>query len=210
MKIVYVFLVILALGVLSTVGFLTYKDATKPKLKAAQIESKNDSSAPHTDTSKSTLGVSDEASISQQTIPLGQNETKKQNNNVQILDPSQFTQYESYKTSAEMLLIDIKKGTGADVVSGKKVAVLYKGWLTDGTVFDQSKMNENNELQPFIFAPGAGQVISGWEQGIIGMKVGGTRRLVLPPQAGYGSQGQGAIPPDSVLIFDIQLLEVEP
>lgn len=126
-----------------------------------------------------------------------------------ILDPSQFKAYESYKSSDRMLRQDIKIGTGADIITGKKVAVSYKGWLTDGTVFDESKLNENNELQPFVFTPGTGQVIAGWEQGIIGMKVGGIRRLVIPPVAGYGEQGQGPIPPNSVLIFDIQLLEVE-
>lgn len=213
MKILHISLVFVALVLLGAVGFLTYKESTKPVTKAAQIESKNDtnnSSQPSKDST--TLGVTNEPAISQQSIPLNsQNSNSRQNNSntPQILDPSQFSTYDSYKTSNEMMLIDIKKGTGSEVVQGKKVAVYYTGWLTDGTVFDQSRMNENNQLQPFVFSPGSGQVIPGWEQGILGMKVGGTRRLVLPPQAGYGSQGQGAIPPDSVLIFDIQLLEVE-
>jgi peptidylprolyl isomerase len=76
-------------------------------------------------------------------------------------------------------------------------------------MFDQTQTNEKGEPQPFIFTPGARQVIGGWEEGILGMKVGGTRRLVLPPVAAYGESGQGSIPPNSVLIFDIQLLEVE-
>jgi FKBP-type peptidyl-prolyl cis-trans isomerase len=213
MKVVYALFVALALGVLSTVGYLTYKDSNKTKTSTAQIESINDtnnSSQPSKDST--TLGVTNEPAISQQSIPLNsQNSNSRQNNSntPQILDPSQFSTYDSYKTSNEMMLIDIKKGTGSEVVQGKKVAVYYTGWLTDGTVFDQSRMNENNQLQPFVFSPGSGQVIPGWEQGILGMKVGGTRRLVLPPQAGYGAQGQGTIPPDSVLVFDIQLLEVE-
>ena len=144
---------------------------------------------------------------SSSTLKVNQNQQSASNT---ILDPSEFNTYNSYQTSDRMLQQDIKVGAGASVVTGKKVAVLYKGWLTDGTVFDQTKTNEQNEPQPFVFTPGTGQVIAGWEQGIIGMKVGGIRRLVLPPAAGYGNQTQGSIPPNSVLIFDIQLLEVEP
>jgi FKBP-type peptidyl-prolyl cis-trans isomerase len=83
-------------------------------------------------------------------LKVNQNQQSASNT---ILDPSEFTTYNSYQTSDRMLQQDIKVGAGASVVTGKKVAVLYKGWLTDGTVFDQTKTNEQNEPQPFVFTP---------------------------------------------------------
>jgi FKBP-type peptidyl-prolyl cis-trans isomerase len=144
-------------------------------------------------------------------ISLGQTNKNQQtqSNTETILKPDQFTTYDSYQNSNQMYRQDLKAGTGAEAVQGKKVAVYYKGYLTDGTIFDQSRPDESGQLQPFVFTPGAGQVIAGWEQGIIGTKEGGTRRLVIPPIAGYGEAGQGAIPPNAVLVFDIELLEVE-
>jgi FKBP-type peptidyl-prolyl cis-trans isomerase len=210
MKVVYALFVVVALGVLTTIGYLAYKDSNKTKAKTAQIQSENDLNPKKTNQNNTmTLGVTNDSAPTQQSMPLNSGQQQTQANNNQLLEPSQFKTYDSYKTSDQMLIIDSVTGNGTSVVSGKKVAVLYKGWLTDGTVFDQSRPNENNELQPFVFTPGTGSVIAGWDQGILGMKVGGTRRLVIPPSAGYGEQGQGTIPPNAVLIFDIQLLEVE-
>lgn len=96
-------------------------------------------------------------------------------------------------------------GGGAEAAAGKKVTVNYVGTLTDGTKFDSSY----DSGRPFSFTLGAGQVIPGWEQGVTGMKVGGKRKLVIPPELGYGSQGAGSIPPNSTLIFEIELLKVE-
>jgi len=151
---------------------------------------------------------------SEKTIPpnVGQSTPSNSLNNTKqpaLLKPEQFGEYESYVDSDKYLRIDSKVGTGAEAITGKKVAVFYKGWLTNGQIFDESRKDESGTLQPFIFTPGRGEVIVGWDEGILGMKVGGTRRLVLPPKAAYGEQGQGTIPPNSVLIFDIQLLEVE-
>lgn len=102
---------------------------------------------------------------------------------------------------------DVTEGDGAEAVAGKTVTVNYTGWLTDGTQFDSSF----NSGQPFVFPLGAGQVIAGWEEGVAGMKVGGTRILVIPPDKGYGEQGAGGgvIPPNATLVFQVDLLGVE-
>jgi FKBP-type peptidyl-prolyl cis-trans isomerase len=97
-------------------------------------------------------------------------------------------------------------GTGAEAVPGKTAVVHYTGWLTDGTKFDSS-LDRN---QPFSFPLGAGQVIKGWDEGVAGMKVGGKRVLVVPPGLGYGARGagNGLIPPNATLKFEVQLLDV--
>lgn len=100
---------------------------------------------------------------------------------------------------------DIVTGTGATPQSGQMVTVQYTGWLNNGTVFDSSR---NPGRGPFSFAIGTGAVISGWDEGVATIHVGGKRRLVIPPQLAYGSQGQGPIPPNATLTFDVQLLSV--
>jgi len=100
-------------------------------------------------------------------------------------------------------------GSGKEATQNKKVAVVYKGWLTNGQLFDQSKTNQQGVLEPIVFTLGGGQVIMGWEQGIAGMKVGGKRRLIVPPSAGYGASAQGQIPANSVLVFDVELVDAE-
>lgn len=103
-----------------------------------------------------------------------------------------------------LMVTDTQVGTGAEATPGTTVTVNYVGTLENGQVFDASA----NHGQPFTFVLGAGQVIAGWEQGIAGMKVGGTRTLVIPPELGYGAQAVGPIPANSVLIFEVELLEV--
>ncbi len=100
---------------------------------------------------------------------------------------------------------EIKVGAGAEAKSGQSVSVHYTGTLTNGSKFDSSR--DRNE--PFDFQLGAGMVIKGWDQGVAGMKVGGRRKLTIPPELGYGAGGYPpVIPPNSTLIFDIELLEV--
>lgn len=125
------------------------------------------------------------------------------------LDPSTFAQYEKYKDGQSGLFGDIQVGTGDELTDGKKAAVYYKGWLTNGTLFDQSRAGSDGKLQPFIFQLGAHQVITGWEQALTGMKVGGTRLLIIPPAVGYGAAGQGSIPPNATLVFQVQLAAVQ-
>ncbi|GAC1388131.1 MAG: hypothetical protein NVS1B7_7450 [Candidatus Saccharimonadales bacterium] len=120
-------------------------------------------------------------------------------------DPTTFSQYDKYKNDPGALFAEVQAGTGESLVANKKAAVYYRGWLTSGQVFDQSRTDSAGQLQPFIFTMGAHQVIPGWEQALSGMKVGGTRLVIVPPAVGYGSTGQGSIPPNAVLIFQVQL-----
>lgn len=127
-----------------------------------------------------------------------------------MLDPKSFGKYDKYKNDQAAMFAELLAGKGDDeLVPGKKAAVYYKGWLTDGTLFDMSRPDEEGNLQPFVFTHGAHQVIPGWEQALAGMKPGGVRFLIIPPAVGYGAQGQGNIPGNSVLIFQVQLLAVE-
>jgi peptidylprolyl isomerase/FKBP-type peptidyl-prolyl cis-trans isomerase FkpA len=108
-------------------------------------------------------------------------------------------------TVTELKMEDTKVGTGAEAVTGKSVTVHYTGWLTDGTKFDSSK----DHGQPFTFQLGAGQVIKGWDQGVVGMKVGGVRKLTIPASLAYGDRGAGGvIPPGATLVFEVELLGV--
>jgi FKBP-type peptidyl-prolyl cis-trans isomerase FkpA len=100
---------------------------------------------------------------------------------------------------------ELTEGTGATAEAGQNVSVHYTGWLTDGQKFDSSK----DRNQPFEFSLGAGMVIRGWDEGVQGMKVGGVRKLTIPPQLGYGARGAGGvIPPNATLVFEIELLDV--
>lgn len=105
----------------------------------------------------------------------------------------------------ELKIEELKAGTGAEAKAGQAVSVHYTGWLTDGKKFDSSV----DRGQPFKFQLGAGQVIQGWDKGVAGMKVGGKRKLTIPPQMGYGERGAGGvIPPNATLIFEVELLGV--
>jgi len=105
----------------------------------------------------------------------------------------------------ELTATDEMAGTGTEAAPGDTVSVRYTGVLPDGTVFDASVRHGN---EPFTFTLGGGQVIRGWDEGLVGMKEGGKRRLIIPPLYGYGSQDLGVIPPNSTLIFDVELLSV--
>jgi FKBP-type peptidyl-prolyl cis-trans isomerase len=106
---------------------------------------------------------------------------------------------------SELIIEDLTIGSGDEAVAGKSVIVHYTGWLTNGSKFDSSK--DRND--PFDFRLGAGQVIRGWDQGVAGMKVGGKRKLTIPPEMAYGSRGAGGvIPPNATLVFEVELLAV--
>ncbi len=106
---------------------------------------------------------------------------------------------------AGLIIEEVVVGTGAEARAGQRVRVHYTGRLTNGTKFDSS-LDRND---PFGFKLGAGEVIKGWDQGVAGMKVGGKRKLTIPPELAYGDSGfPGAIPPGATLVFDVELVAV--
>lgn len=107
-------------------------------------------------------------------------------------------------TGSGLYVLDVREGGGEEATIGDTVVVHYTGWLPNGMKFDSSR----DRAEPFTFVLGEGRVIPGWEEGVAGMKVGGQRRLVIPPHLGYGPIGAGdVIPPDATLVFDVELLE---
>ena len=108
-------------------------------------------------------------------------------------------------TDSGLIIEDIEVGSGDTAEAGQTVSVHYTGTLTDGSKFDSSK----DRNQPFSFPLGAGHVIKGWDEGVQGMQVGGTRKLTIPPELGYGARGAGGvIPPNATLVFEVELLAV--
>ncbi|MGI8508664.1 MAG: FKBP-type peptidyl-prolyl cis-trans isomerase [Gemmatimonadaceae bacterium] len=108
-------------------------------------------------------------------------------------------------TASGLYYQDVTVGSGAVAQAGKQLSVHYAGWLPDGTKFESSV----DRGQPFAFTLGVGAVIPGWDEGVAGVRVGGVRKLVIPSSLGYGARGSGPIPPNSVLVFSIQLLSVQ-
>jgi FKBP-type peptidyl-prolyl cis-trans isomerase FkpA len=101
---------------------------------------------------------------------------------------------------------DVVVGSGTEAAVGKTVSVHYTGWLTDGKKFDSSK----DRGKPFDFPLGKGHVIQGWDDGVAGMRIGGKRKLTIPPEMGYGKAGAGGvIPPNATLVFEVELLGVK-
>ena len=109
-------------------------------------------------------------------------------------------------TASGLQYVELVPGTGGKAQVGQTAVVHYTGWLKDGTKFDSSK----DRNQPFRFPLGGGRVIKGWDEGVVGMKIGGTRKLIIPPHLGYGARGAGqVIPPNAVLTFEVELLELQ-
>ncbi|MGF1498635.1 MAG: FKBP-type peptidyl-prolyl cis-trans isomerase [Elainellaceae cyanobacterium] len=120
-------------------------------------------------------------------------------------DDSEAAMSETVTTPSGLQYVDLVEGDGATPQPGQTVIVHYTGTLEDGTKFDSSR----DRNQPFSFRLGAGRVIRGWDEGIATMKVGGRRRLIIPPELGYGARGAGGvIPPNATLIFDVELLRI--
>jgi FKBP-type peptidyl-prolyl cis-trans isomerase len=108
-------------------------------------------------------------------------------------------------TASGLTIVDTVLGKGMLAARGRDVMVHYAGWLADGTQFDSSREKED----PFVFTLGNKDVMDGWEEGLCGMRVGGTRRLVIPPELAYGQEGAGdPIPPDETVTFEVELLRV--
>ena len=155
-----------------------------------------------------------------QTAPAGQSAESGQTATGQTTNPAtnstSMTDSNGLPTSVpsdipanvtQLMSKDLTVGTGAEAQTGDSVTVQYVGMLTNGTVFDASA---NHGTQGFTFNLGAGQVIKGWDEGVVGMKVGGKRELIIPASLGYGSQANGPIPANSTLIFEVELQSVQP
>ena len=111
----------------------------------------------------------------------------------------------SIRAASGLVIEDLVVGNGEAANAGQGVSVHYTGWLQNGTQFDSSK----DRGEAFVFALGRGEVIRGWDEGVSGMKVGGKRKLTIPPELGYGARGAGGvIPPNATLLFEVELLAV--
>jgi FKBP-type peptidyl-prolyl cis-trans isomerase len=114
---------------------------------------------------------------------------------------------DTISTPSGLRYVDLVVGTGASPADGDRVEVHYTGWLENGSKFDSSV----DRGQPFAFPLGAGRVIRGWDEGVATMKIGGKRRLIIPPDLGYGDRGAGrVIPPGATLVFEVELLRINP
>ena len=112
----------------------------------------------------------------------------------------------STTTPSGLIIEELVIGEGAAAAAGQSVTVHYTGWLTDGRKFDSSKDRDD----PFVFPLGAGHVIRGWDEGVQGMMVGGSRKLTIPSELGYGARGAaGVIPPNATLVFEVELLGID-
>jgi peptidylprolyl isomerase len=151
-----------------------------------------------------TAGQSDSSMASQQVVPPSPPPPVPQLNSA----PGQHG--DTTVTATGLMYIDTKVGKGASPAKGQKITVNYTGMLTDGKTFDSNVDPSFHHVEPFSTPIGVGQVISGWDEGMLTMKVGGKRRLIIPGNLAYGPNGNPpVIPPNATLIFDVELLKVE-
>jgi len=147
-----------------------------------------------------TLGCQQNATTTQSNSPSSQTSTTSTSTVPAPAAPGTRT------TASGLQIQDLQVGTGLEAVKGKRVSIHYTGTLVDGTKFDSSL----DRGTPYELTLGAAEVIAGWDEGIVGMKIGGKRRLTIPPRLGYGERGYpGAIPPNATLMFDLELMDVK-
>ena len=210
-------IIIVALFLLGAVGYAI----EKPKFSKthAKVVAINTNTSSIDSSSASGLSISDQSTGvalgTQTTIEGGNAEvqglgtTSSSSSSPTLPGPETFTQYNKYSADTTASYIDYQPGNGAEATNSKTLSVVYKGWLTNGKLFDQSQTDKDGKLVAYSFILGEHKVILGWEQGLSGMRVGGYRRLIIPPSAGYGVVGYAPIiPANALLIFDVQLVEV--
>jgi hypothetical protein len=215
--VIAVVIVVAMLATMAGVGFAIWRASNSKKISTKQTHKSLATSAP--ESTDSSLNVGDGSGLGGG-IDLGQSQGSGtglgsssgsgQSSSSSSKKGEDFSQYAKYQDGKEALFGEIKKGDGAEVVVNKKVAIYYTGRTTDGKIFDQTAPEKvGQQPKPLVFAPGKHEVVLGLEQGILGMKVGGKRRIIIPPAVGYGKEGQGPIPPNTLMIFDVELIEVE-
>ena len=168
----------------------------------AQVSSRDSAIASEMPTTEATTitEVQSQGLIAEASKPVTQTTEEKSNMSM----PERTGPERIRMTESSLQYVDEVEGTGVSPKKGQTVTVHYTGTLTDGTKFDSSR----DRGQPFEFKIGVGQVIKGWDEGVGTMKVGGRRQLTIPPGLGYGARGIGPIPPNSTLLFDVELLKV--
>lgn len=197
---------------LTGIGFAFWRaNNQEPAVKSA-VKTQPTSEAPPS--SDPLLSVGDNTGVGGGIVAEGQQDSAISNNsstssNTAKPKKEDFAEYEKYKDSKSALFGEIQYGTGAEAVLNKKLAIAYKGSLTNNTVFDQSRTDASGKIEPLVFVLGEHKVIPGLEQGVLGMKVGGKRRIIVPPVVGYGTTGKDPIPPNAVMVFDVELLAVQ-
>jgi peptidylprolyl isomerase len=147
------------------------------------------------------MGASGVKTVSTAGVPTGS--LGSLTGNLQLAAPVVTTNHGIVTTSTGLQFRDLTVGTGTAAAVNKKLSVNYTGWLMNGTEFDSSRRPGRT---PFEFTLGKGEVIKGWDEGLATMKVGGRRQLIIPANLAYGSAGSGSIPPNSDLVFDVELL----
>ncbi len=126
-----------------------------------------------------------------------------------IAPPTHAQESRTVTKPSGLQIIDTKEGTGAEAKAGQSCAMHYTGWLYVDGQKDAKFDSSLDRGQPFVFPLGAGRVIRGWDEGVTGMKIGGKRTLIIPPELGYGARGAGGvIPPNATLLFEVELLEL--
>ncbi len=182
-------LAVIIVILIAVLGVMVWK-ITRPKKEALMQDTNNQQKTVSSEPANSQQNIIDQPNTAQPQPALNQ----------------ETPNFAEIKDTGSLQAIVLTEGTGATVAAGDTVAVHYTGWLTSGTKFDSSL----DRGQPFSFQVGTGSVIAGWDQGVAGMKVGEKRRLVIPSELGYGAAGAGAaIPPNSTLVFDVQLLGIQ-
>lgn len=194
-------------------GLWWHARSNQKKIEASQVDSQQDQSSDN----GSSLSVStgQASSLGQlnngdgQAQGSGGNSGSGSGGNSDGVNPADFSQYDKYQSNKHALFGDIQTGSGVAIKTGQKANIIYKAWLTNGTLVDQSPVSSSGQSQPFGFTIGSHQAIAGLEEGVYGMNTGGKRLVIVPPAVGYGSKGKGLVPANAVIIFEVQLVSIQ-